>query len=202
MSDTINIVDAIPTSTIAALTQKQIVKAQETTALMQQVVDTRITRTELLDIITEKIRDEVNAEVKALDKEIAATNAILTKSAALRILKNVDAQVHIDRKRTYDCRRETYVDSGFTLSVRIEGLSEADLPAKYRTALKRAEELDKKRDILRSKINRINQGKQRARMEMLRNSLESTEEGRKILEAIDGLKERVRSQITGDSEEA
>lgn len=174
----------------------EIVKAQETTQeLMQKVVDSKVTRGELLDLIIDRVDSDLRAQINKLDAQRRAAREAQTVSVtgALALVRaGGSPKVEIDQgwgaaERMVRIQVSAYVDPGA-------------LPKKYAEAKTLVAALDAQIGELHKQQRRLRDGKKNARVEMIKQSLESTPEGQRILEAIDGLKATVSARLIAAGE--
>lgn len=159
----------------------------ELQTLMQQVVDTKITRNELLDLITHRVDGELGAQlasIQAQSDQIQFTIGDMLPIFRARSGENVKLNRAWNSKQTH-----------VRLIIDSMEISLADLPAKVRTRYGQLQKLSAQRHELESKRSMLKRGKQSARIEMIRQSLSSTPEGQKVLAAIEELKDHVRDNI-------
>jgi hypothetical protein len=159
----------------------------ELQTLMQQVVDTKITRNELLDLITHRVDSELSeqlADIQMQSDQIRFTIGDMLPLFRMRSDENVKLNRAWNNEQTY-----------VRLVIDSMEISLADLPAKVRARYEQLQKLSAQRRELESKRSMLKRGKQSARIEMIRQSLSSTLEGQKVLAAIEELKDHVRDNI-------
>ncbi len=171
-----------------------ITKAEATHALMTQVVEARLTRTELLDVIVEKVQaelfaqaDRLNEQVKALGEPTLSFNQAVTLAGENRadLTVSVDQSYHNGRYQK---------DTERVLKIKCV-IKTADLPKKYLEHVKALEDLNSQKRDVSNKLDRLRYSKSKARMEMLRTALESTPEGRTLMQAIDVMKDSFKEKL-------
>lgn len=141
---------------------------------MNQLLETKVTRTEFLDLILDDMSTELSAQIDVLAKKKAAIPEFDDKA----FLKFIPAEPEIN-VHEYDNR----------VRVRIEfTLKRADLPAGFSDREKKVAALDKELEPLERRLRQIRDGKAKARIELIRKSLESSAEGRDLLEQAATLK--------------
>jgi hypothetical protein len=166
---------------------------QKTTQeLMQEVVDSKVTRTELLDLIVDRVAKEIQAEIADLEKEkeaIVAKTKIKPKD--VRKFFNAD-DVTLDISTGWGVRADTV-----RLKLEIVDFPVSQLPEKYEQRKVLLKPVSERLNNAYARLRQLRDGKSKARLAMVQESLTSTPQGRRILEAIDGLKETVKARLLG-----
>lgn len=173
---------------------------QSTGALLAQVVETKISRAELIDMIVEKLEAEINAEMTKLEaakKDLGAPE--LTLSKAVELAKGQEVKTEVERCNRYNYDQHRYMDTGEVKVTVTFTVQKDQLPKRYTDHEAKAAALSKQVDDLRFKLNRLRNGKQRARAEIVRRALESTPAGEKVFAAINELSERLRDELTSSA---
>lgn len=164
-----------------------IMKAEDSQAVLASVVDSRLTRTEILDLIVERVSRELQAEERKLEIERDEVDASFPLSAALKLAK---AAPHVSVRLERNWNRESEI-----LKIAFDLTPGMELPKKYLEAKAKRAALETRVREVRAQRQRLGAGKVRARNEMVHQALASSPEGAKILEAIDTLKEQVRARL-------
>lgn len=158
----------------------------EKQALMQQVLDQKLSRTELLDLIIHRVNSELSDQIDAIEREEEKLKRYEVKDFIA--LARDRGQIGASSLK--------WQNNDGTYSITIDFKARAEeLPARVQKQLTRRAELEKQRKELLSKRHMLQNGKYNARIAMIRESLNSTPQGKKILEAIEALKDHVRDNI-------
>jgi hypothetical protein len=148
---------------------------------MNDLLETKVTRTEFLDLILDDMALEISGQIDAIRKRIAAVPSVPRK--LIVDLMPDDPEIN-------------YWDDGTGLSVRIEfKVKRADVPAEYRERKAALAALDKELQPVKERQWKLQNGKAKARIELIRRSLEATGEGRKLLEEAASLKLRLSRKL-------
>jgi hypothetical protein len=177
--------------------ETSITKKEENAALLSQVVDAKLTRTELLDLIVERVSAELGAESDRLKAERMGLETSLSLTAALDLLKYRvgSTDIELEDESSYNYALEQRVVTGKKLKIKVHLPREVELPKRYVDAHARLKTLNAAIGEVERKRSRLINGKARARNEMVKHALESTPEGAKILEAISALKESIKEKL-------
>lgn len=162
-------------------------------ALLASVVDTKLTRSELLDLMVGQVDAELLANLNKLKQEREALSNIPVKDV-LPLLKE-HGTVKLGAWKHYGVSRAT--DVSIDVDMRIH---RDLLPPKLAALLDRREELGKAIGKAEAQRNKLIYGKRDARLEMLRQSLATTPEGAKVLDAISSFKDSVKARLLGSGE--
>lgn len=169
-----------------------VVHSQENRALLATAVESKLTRTELLDLVVDRVKQELTAEIDKLETQRKALKTELPPSAALKMLsKYRDNFVSVEISSGWGR------DEGHrALKMKVSLPLDAEFPKSYVEANKKNEELTARIRDLERERRRLLDGKTRARVEMLKQALESTPEGARIYQAISELGVTLRAKLT------
>lgn len=174
-----------------------VLRQEENQALLSQVVDSKLTRTELLDLIVDRVATELRTEHEKLREERKALDTDLPLSAAVALARARSPKVEMQQISEWAGSGVERRDLGHTLTITVRLAAGVALPAKYLAARAAAKALDKRITEVASKLQRLQMGKSRARNEMVKQALENSPEGKRILEAIDALKDSMKAKLIG-----
>lgn len=165
------------------------IEKKTTAELIEKLVETKISRTELTDLIISRVQTDLDKEVNVLEREqkILKEKQALTSKDLMPLLKQ-SSTVEVDLYEGYSTKGYTRVRFEFHVPTE-------SLPAKRTKHKVEIDELSKKLSVLYGKRRKLSDAKQRARVSMTQMSLESSDAGRELLKAIDGLKEQVTTKL-------
>lgn len=177
----------------------EIIAAKDTKAFHQavlaQVVESKLTRTEIMDLIIERLRVEISEKIRAKQAEHDAIEPKLSPRQAMAIAReNIE---HLLSRIETDSYGDDQGRRKLKLSVYLPAA--ALLPKSYTDALDKKAKASAELKELRQQAGRISNGKVRARTELLRTTLEETPEGARILKAIDSLKGSVQGHLVAST---
>lgn len=156
---------------------------EEKRALMQSVLDQKLSRAELLDLIMSRIDEDLLAQIAALDAEDSELDQFELKDF-LPLLRT-QGKLKVKHHWRNDNQIPIVVEAQLNLKT---------LPLKVQKKLARLNEIGRQRSELSTKRYTLKSGKHNGRLAMIRESLNSTSQGRAILEAIEALKDHVRDR--------
>jgi hypothetical protein len=151
---------------------------------MDQLIETKLTKSEAIDLLVEEMRDEIEKERTAISGEDRTIRDSLKHedfAAALRT-----AKITVELPSTY---RES-----FEVSIRFSGQL-GKFPIDTQHKLSRLQELHKRQEELGKRIHELSDTKGRVRNTILKTMLEGTEQGKKFLELLSGLRLKVTPKL-------
>ena len=173
----------------------EIIAAKETKefhqAVLAQVIESKLTRTEVMDLIIDRLRISLSEKIRAKQAEHDAIDPALSPRQAMALVRAHfdNISVRLETEGWGDDRGRQKLKISVPLPIA------AQLPKSYTDALEKKAKLAAELRELNGQRGRISNGKVRARTELLRTTLESTPEGARILRAIDTLKGAVQGQL-------
>lgn len=187
------------TTELATTTPSFISSTEKNRALLSQVLETKLTRTELMDLIIERIRDDLRKERDELQAKMEKLDRTLKLPAALKLLKTKAKEARVKLEEETEHRRVGFEYKNqpvhYTLSISVTLPLDTVLPPKYVEAHAEYDRLETKLNEVQKKLNRLENGKTRARNELVRHALDSTPEGKNIMDAIVTLTESVKARL-------
>lgn len=162
-------------------------KFQSTKDLMKTVVEQRISRKELLDIIGDRIYKEMADTVNKLESEKARLEKVTTREVGGLLRKRGAAHI-----------RKNY--NGYSVHISSDQLRLEDLPQRLQKRLKRVEEIEKRLQEVYARRRKYSDAATRgeARLAILTECLRNSKEGTALLQAIDAVKGVVATRILDD----
>lgn len=150
---------------------------------MSDLLETKVSRGEFLDLILDDMTSELEAQRDAIKKRADAVPSVSVKPFLPLIPKDAEVSVY-DRGGRYG----TQITITFSIN-------KAELPAQYVERGKQLAALEKEAEPIKERLWKLQNGKARARIELIRRSLEATGEGRKLLEEAASLKLRLSRKL-------
>ena len=185
-------------------------KNAETRALLSSVIETKVTRVELIDMVIDRLRDELRIEREKINAEIdkleASGDLELSVNASVKLLQQAKAWILPESitlrkhtRREWNSLRDEYVNSEtvHTLKIAVDLPADVKPPAAFLEAHARKNELEKALQEIDRRSAQLSAGRVKARSELVKQALEGTPEGAKVLEAIDMLGESVKAKLLG-----
>ena len=162
------------------------------------LVEPRLTRTELVDLIIDESIADLDARLDELRKAEAKLEEKKRKLVLADVLPFVTAKsAELSFSRRWHRDREDKDDLDFTISGRIPA---AKLPDWYVAQKKAEEDLQEKKSAVCEMRAKLKDGRARARSLVSRRILEGTAEGRALLEHVAELKKTIRAQLQEKTE--
>jgi hypothetical protein len=152
----------------------------------ENLIETKLTRTEILDMLIHEMAEDMQAAVRAGDETCKALDQYRWDEVSALFDDKADVEVHHwDRGRKDD-----------RIKVEVSVVLPYDkIPAKLRKHLAEFETADKERDEAREAVRRIHGERGALKSRMLREMLSQTEEGKSLLQLLDGMKTAARKQL-------
>jgi hypothetical protein len=164
---------------------------------LSAVVDTCVTRSEMIDLFVAELLEDVVAKQKTVKQQIAALPFDFKKEF-LALTPEAAAC------REINCYSNKYYSEGekekYTIRVLFE-VAEKDLPKAYLSAEKERARLEEENQKLNKEYNRISSSKAETRLMIIRKALESTAEGQALLKNLSALKANVRMKLLPSKKE-
>lgn len=155
--------------------------------VMEAVVEQKITRSELLDIVITQTKEKLDTSIE----ELRARRMKLEESCPVPAEAiAVAARAHLSDALTHLARRDGYVKLTLPIS---------RLPRKWQKALDAhqasIQDISDRLSSLYSQRNKFDAAKSQGRVKMLMLQMEQTPEGRHVLSAIEQVAASVRKQL-------
>lgn len=180
-----------------------LINTEKNKALLSQVLEAKLTRTELMDLIIEQISTDLRTERDAILKKLEELepHRTLKLPAALALLKqapdtvSVTLQKEVNTKWNNDTREYQSNEISYKLKLKVDLPLEIELPKKYVEAQVEHDRLVKLKNEVEGKLSKLKSGQRQARNELVRHALQNTPEGKGIIEAIGTLTESVKEKL-------
>lgn len=153
---------------------------------MDQLVETKLTKTEAIDLVVEEMKDEVNKRRLEVDAEIKRLRKDITLQELAPLFGGCTFNVEVP---------STYTE-GYSVSFNTGRLGIGRFPKELQTKLSRIAALSKEQEELGKRINELNESKGKIRNAILKTMLEGTDQGRQFLQLLGDLKLRVSPKLT------
>lgn len=175
----------------------EVMKKDDTMELVTQVVESKISRTELMDIIVGKVKAELNEKLE----EAKATRDALRPAAELISLKFVRDVIArfvpaFEVEEWQKWVKGRYVHKGWRISLDLK-LPDSRMPREFLEQRKKIAQADAAVNDAESALAQLQRTKHHARMELLRFALSATPEGKKVMVAIDRLTLKLKAKLVG-----
>lgn len=152
---------------------------------MDQLIETKLTKTEAIDLLVEEMKDEVTKERDAVKARTQAVRDSVRIEDLVSSMKG--AQIQIEVPTSY---REDY-----RITFKVEGKL-GKFPAAVQKQLHELNELNDKQELLGKKYAELNDSKGRVRNTILKTMLEGSDKGRQFLQLLGDLKLRVTPKLS------
>lgn len=154
---------------------------------LDEIVETKLTRNELVDLILDDVMGETEERVEAAKKqrhELHEPHEPDIDAPLLQTMKDPEVSYgsHWREKGVYRIKAVWYV-------------KEADMPDSLKRHWAAVEEADKILEAAKDQLEKITKGRARARIEIVRRSLNETAQGKKVLAMVDDFKVAVKRRL-------
>lgn len=156
-----------------------------------EIFETKLTRTEVLDLILDDLIEEVNAQILPLAKREQALEKIEPKLADFLHTIPATAKVEASSPGRWDEDKRCRV----TISFR---LKPSELPKPWADRCSELAEVEKDLRSLRDQRTKLTENRRRALNEIIRRSLESSPGGRRVLDTVAAFKLSVHKRLLGE----
>ena len=165
------------------------------------VTEGKITRAELVELAIENLRSKLYAEREALVAKMTEQRGVkITLKQAFALLKTVTPKVVLEKRREHtwiNGSKWEWLDKGYSLKIEAELPLDAAVPAFWLKAVQTFDELKTQKAALDQQIGKLTGGAKQARVELIKQALEQSPAGQKVLAAIDTLRADVHSKLLG-----
>lgn len=169
----------------------------ESTALVKALesADTKITRSELIDLIMEEMESELDAEIKAASKRLdTLTNKTFTFDEVKSHLKDVKFTISVDTYQKTTARLSVGGNRGYNESIVVAN-SDSTFGDYIQACAQATRDLQRLRDQRSNMLN----SKRSVKVAIIKRCLEGTKDGRAVLEQVQAMKTALRKQLTSGS---
>jgi hypothetical protein len=158
---------------------------------MNDIFETKLTRTEVLDLILDELTEELNSQIEPIEKELEALPGSdkIKADFALFAKKLTSQKVSIDEPYDWD-------SGDYTVSVQVK-MPRSALPAEIRDVLVKRRKLETQKEAIQEQLRKLTNSKVRARNELIRKSLEASSEGKEIIARLTEFKFALRPKLLG-----
>lgn len=158
---------------------------------LSQVVDSKLTRTELVDLIVEELTEDMEKKLEALrDERNALEEPTLTVGDFANVAKR-EVIVQDNNEYDDDGKKLDNLAVRFTLSLK-------NMPKEWQLWNEKTEELNERISELQRQIYKINNKSKSIRNAITRQLLESTTEGKQLMRLLFETKASQRAKLLGE----
>ncbi len=151
---------------------------------MDELIETKLTKTEAIDLLVEEMRTELEAERADVDRQMKALSASITLKDLSPGLTDIRVDINVPGKY----RSDYHV--GIAGDVKLSRFS-----AHVQSKLSRLKELTERQEELGKRHHELSESKARIRTVILKSLLEGSEQGQKFLELLDSLRLKVSPKL-------
>lgn len=165
--------------------------------VLSSVVESKVTRAEVVELALNSLRQKLIADLAAAEARWKEVNDNLSTSAALQILRSVEAskvEVVVKPHREW-VNGSSYRSTGHDLTVSTRLAEGFAFPKAYTAAIAEREKLDEEISSIKHEIRQLSGAGIKARVALIRMALDASPNGAKVLAAIDGLRDEVHAGV-------
>jgi len=155
---------------------------------LDNIVETKLTRTEVLDILIHEMSDDLQAALRGLEESVKALETFTWEEVAHLFIHGNVKEVSVNRYS----RKEEKLRIEVTLEL---PMSSPKVGAGLRRHLEELAAMEKDKGDARAQLQSIYGERGALKVKLLRQMLSQSVDGRKLIEMLDGMKTAARKQL-------
>lgn len=163
-------------------------------AILATVVESKVTRGEVVELALQSLRASLEAEIAATSKELEKheKEPKLSQEEAVKVMKTAGLYAIVEPASDWDLEKG---DERFTFKIHVKVQPE-QLPKRVRESAKKRLELRLHKKSCERTLERLRGAGTAARAALIRMALDASPEGKSLLNAVDGLKDQLSAQLS------
>jgi len=158
---------------------------------IENVIEQKVTRSELLDILVHELTDDLSAQHKAMEETVRALNRFTWEDVCHLFTESAVGEVEL-HKHEYGRDDEKFLRIEAVVRVPV---GSPRLGAALRKRMGELEQAEKDKSDLGDQLRKIHGERGGLRVRMLKQLLCQTEDGKKLIELMEGMKASARKQL-------